>query len=115
MTFFKSTIDDNRTQYSLIPLLECKDAVQYTILSFSVITVDIRRVRYQALLDDGSAIVVDGFMRDTEELNRRVFSTRIAVQQSCSHACLVQVKKRVLFSYSCVYVSLLLPLHALGQ
>ena len=32
-----------------MPLLELKEAYEYTIPSFSVITVDVRRVRYQVL------------------------------------------------------------------
>jgi len=37
-----------------VPLLELKEAHEYTLPGFSVITVDVRRVRYQALLHDGT-------------------------------------------------------------
>ena len=41
-----------------------------------------------------SIAVTDVFIRDTEELNARVVPTRIAIEQSSSHAYLVQVLKR---------------------
>ena len=44
----------------MIPLVEFKEALDYAIPSFSVITVDVRRVRYQVILEDGSAAIVDG-------------------------------------------------------
>ena len=38
MASFKGVIDKDGRQYSLIPLVECKEALEYTIPSFSVIT-----------------------------------------------------------------------------
>ena len=35
MASFKRIVDKNGTQYSLIPLMECKEAFDYTIPSFS--------------------------------------------------------------------------------
>ena len=47
-----------------------------------------------------SATVTDGFIRDTEEVNARIFPTTIAIEQSSSHAYLVQViQKEKVFSY----------------
>ena len=37
MASFKCVVDKNGTQYSLIPLMECKEAFDYTIQRFSVI------------------------------------------------------------------------------
>ena len=97
MASFKGVIDKDGRHYSLIPLVECKEALEYTIPSFSVITVDVRRVRYQVILEGGSAAIVDGFIKDIEELNTRIFPTRIAVELSSNNACLVQVKAKVFF------------------
>ena len=42
---FKCIVDKNGTQYSLIPLMESKEAFVYTIPSFSVkFTVEVQRV-----------------------------------------------------------------------
>ena len=107
MASFKGVIDKDGRQYSLIPLVECKEALEYTIPSFSVITVDVRRVRYQVILEGGSAAIVDGFIKDIEELNTRIFPTRIAVELSSNNACLVQVKAKVfLYQYFAVYLYL---------
>ena len=35
MASFKCVVDKNGTQYSLIPLVECKEGIKYTIPSFS--------------------------------------------------------------------------------
>ena len=94
MASFKCVIDKDRTQYSLIPLVECKEAFESTIPSFSVITVARGRSEYQVLFEDGSAAVTGGFIRDTEELNAQIFPTRSAVEQSYNHACLVQVRRK---------------------
>ena len=72
---FESVIDNKGTQYSLMPLLECKEAYEYTILSFSIIMVDIQRICYQVFLDDGSAIIVDRFILNTDKLTIQVFPT----------------------------------------
>ena len=105
---FKCIVDKNGTQYSLIPLMESKEAFDYTIPSFSVI---IYRGRSESLLAGSSrrwynyysAAVTDGFIRDTEEVNARISPTRIAIEQSSSHVYLVQVLKResVLMSALC--------------
>ena len=48
---FKCIVDKNRTQYSVIPLMESKEAFDYTIPSFSVI---IYRGRSESLLAGSS-------------------------------------------------------------
>ena len=51
-----------------------------------------------------SATVTDGFIRDTEEVNARIFPTTIAIEQSSSHAYLVQViQKEKVFNISTLY------------
>ena len=73
MASFKCVVDKNGTQYSLILLMECKEAFDYTIPSFSVIIYRGRSEScWQVFLEDGiyiSAAVTDGFIRDTEEVN----------------------------------------------
>ena len=51
-----------------MPLVECKEAFEYIIQNFSVITANVRRVHYWVLDEDGSAAVTDGFNRDIDEL-----------------------------------------------
>ena len=75
--------------------MEGKEAFEYKLLCYyRGAHVDVRRVYYQVLLEDGSSAVTDGFNRDTEELNARIFPTINAVEQSSSHACLVQVRRK---------------------
>ena len=54
-----------------------------------------------------STVVTDGFIRVTEELNARIFPTTIAIEQSSSHAYLVQVLKG-----ESVFISALCTLHS---
>ena len=54
-----------------------------------------------------STAVTDGFIRDTEEVNAWIFPTRIAIEESFSHAYLVQVLKR-----ESVFISALCTLHS---
>ena len=62
--------------------MECKDVYEYTIPSFSAITVAHGRSEsfYQVLGEDDSAAVT-GFIRDTKELKAQIFPTRSAVEQ----------------------------------
>ena len=53
-----------------------------------------------------STAVTDGFIRDTEEVNARIFPTSIAIEQSSSRVYLVQVLKR-----ESVFMSALCTLH----
>ena len=89
-------VDKNGTQYFLIPLMESKEAFDYTIPSFSVIIYCGRSEFVSRFFSKMvySAAVTDGFIRDTEEVNARISPTRIAIQQSSSHVYLVQVLKR---------------------
>ena len=54
-----------------------------------------------------STVVADGFIRDTEEVNALIFPTTLAIEQSSSHAYLVQVLKR-----ESVFISVLGTLHS---
>ena len=78
--------------------MECKAVFEYTIQSFSVITMayawTFREFFDQVLFEDDSAAVTGGFIRDAEELNAQIFPTRSAVEQSSSYACLVQVRRK---------------------
>ena len=86
MASFKCIVDKNGTQYSLIPLMECKEAFDYTIPSFSVI---FYRGRSESLFNSRffskmvySAAVTDGFIRDIKEVNARISPTRIPIEQA---------------------------------
>ena len=59
-------MDDAGTRFLVIPLLECKEAIGYTLPSFPVITVDVVRIRYQAYTENSTAsskvLQLDGFI-----------------------------------------------------
>ena len=83
MAFFKCVVDKDGTQYTLIPLIECKEAFDYTIPSFYVI---IYRGRSESLLPGSSrrcynysVAVTDEFIQDTDA---RIFPTRIAIYKA---------------------------------
>ena len=89
-----NTADKDETQHSLTPLMECKEAFEYTIPSPSVISVDVQRVCCQAIFEDASTTVSDSFIQDSKELNVQIFPTRIP-----KVPCLSCVGKEKVFSY----------------
>lgn len=91
--YFTTVVDRSGAAFLVVPILECKEAISYTIPSFPVITTHIRRVRYQAYKDDSSGVTctLDGFIRDDSELNSKRFPCRIALKQQSADACSVQV------------------------
>ena len=76
---------------SLIPILGCYETYQYTIPSFSVVTVKIRRIKYQCILPDQSTKVVDGFIRDDPSLDSHLYPIEVSVTISSDNACIVKV------------------------
>ena len=54
----------------IVPILRIARVVSYTIPSFSVITVKLRKVKYQCQLPDKSLHTVDGFIREDLSLQR---------------------------------------------
>ena len=72
MASFKCIVDKNGTQYSLTPLMECKEAFDYTIPSFSVIIYLVSRSHTLLLARRGS-----GLMRVVP------FAAHTAIQSDC--------------------------------
>lgn len=81
----------------LIPIIQCGDAVRYTIPSFPVLTVNLRRIKYQGYLPDGTLRVVDGFIREHTSLQEHTYPSQIVVTLSRTSSCFVEV---------CIYVSM---------
>ena len=76
--------------WNSIPLLECGATCLYTIPEFSVITVKLRRVKFQCFMPNHTTKVIDGFIRDDPSLDR-VYPTEVMVQASSENACIVKV------------------------
>lgn len=56
---------------NLVTLLECGELYEYTVPSFPVISVELRRMKYESIMPDGkSTKVVDGFIREDASLKR---------------------------------------------
>ena len=54
---------------NLVMLLECGELYEYTVPSFPVISVELRRIKYESIIPDGkSTKVVDGFIREDASL-----------------------------------------------
>ena len=86
MSYFKTTLNEAGDVFLVVPLLECEETFEYTIPSFPVITVQLRKVRYQAYNDDGgTTAVLDGFIRDDPVLQSKKLPCKIAA------LCILQV------------------------
>ena len=88
----------------LVPVLECGGLVLYTIPSFSVLTVNLRRIKYQGYLSDGRLKVVDGFIRDERSLLEHNYPSQIVVKISATESCYVEVHVHVVVYNSDVHV-----------
>ncbi len=89
----------------MVPLLECSAAFWYTIPSFSVLSVKLRRIKFQCFVPDDSGVaelpavkIVDGFIKDHPSLDR-TYPAEITVDYSGDGACLVPVSCSLLYSY----------------
>lgn len=95
MASFNCCTSDEGEKRSVVPLLECSEAVTlYTIPSFSVLTVKLRKIKLQCFVADDSGVpavkIVDGFIKDHFSLNR-AYPAEITVGYSGDGACLVSV------------------------
>lgn len=90
MASFLLYTTENGEEWDSVPVLECGEVYSYTIPGFSVITVSLRRLRYQCIMPDQSIKVVDGFVRDDPSL-QRVYPAEMMVEMSCENACIVKV------------------------
>ena len=59
-------------------LLECGELYEYSVPSFPVISVELRRIKYESIMPNGkSTKMVDGFIREDASLNT-IFQTNVA-------------------------------------
>ena len=76
----------------LVPVVECGELYSYTVPSFSVLHVNIRRIKYETILSDGTTtMIVDGFIRDDPSL-LRTYPVELSV--GCDNTkdfCIIQV------------------------
>ena len=63
----------------LVPILVCGDLYSYIIPSFSVVTVEMRRIKYELLLEHGQPTIVDGFIRDNPSL-QRLYPAQLSIE-----------------------------------
>lgn len=85
----------------LVPLLECGEPYSYTVPSFSVITVQMRRIKYQYITGEGVAEVTrvaDGFIREDQSL-QRLYPAEVSVKVDSASACVVHVRSYFNFFY----------------
>ena len=90
LTFTALRPDDSDDRV-LVPILQYGELVNYTIPSFPVVSVRLRRITYQGYLSDDRLKVVDGFIRDDCSLWEHTYPTQIVVGLHPSKACLVEV------------------------
>ena len=74
----------------LIPVIECLESYSYRIPSFSVITVQMRRINFEVEMSDHSTKIFDGFIRGDPSL-QRVYPAEISIEDSFDVAGLVEV------------------------
>ena len=96
MASFSCSTSTEGEEITVVPILECGEVLSYTIPSFSVLTVKMRKVKYQCNVSDhgtGTNIVkvVDGFMKDDPSLDH-LYPTEVAIKSNCRCACLVEVR-----------------------
>ena len=95
MASFRFYTNAEGEEITVIPILECGEVLSYTIPSFSVVTVKMRRVKYQCNVSDEAmgtktVKVVDGFMKDDPSLDRS-YPAEVAIMSNSKNSCLVEV------------------------
>ena len=75
---------------NLIPVIECLECYSYRIPSFSVITVQMRRIKFEVEMSNQNKKILDGFIRDYPSL-QRVYPAEISIEDSFDAAGLVEV------------------------
>ena len=77
--------------YQIASSGECGELYEYTVPSFPVISVELRRMKYESIMPNGkSTKVVDGFIREDTSL-KRSFPADITIGEGYRHACIVPV------------------------
>ena len=87
---FVCYITDTSETRMLVPVLVCGDLYSYTVPSFSVVTVEMRRIKYQLFLEDGQSKIVDGFIRDDPSL-QRLCPAQLLIEMNPLKATIVEV------------------------
>lgn len=91
MASFTTMLDGTTGEKKIVvPILSIGELRSYTIPSFSVITVELREIKYQCQLPDKSVKVVDGFIREHPSL-LRTYPTEASVKIGSQNACIVEV------------------------
>lgn len=83
-------------EYNSVPVLECDELYPYTIPSFPVITVKLRRIKYECIVGQDQKEILDGFIRDDSSL-QRPYPSELLVQISPESACYVEVSLLTFF------------------
>lgn len=96
---FVSYITDTGEKRMLVPILACGGLHLYTIPSFPVVTVEMRRIKYQLYLEDGHPKIVDGFIRDDPSL-QRLYPAQLSIEVNPLKATVVEVGLPGRFKYS---------------
>ena len=96
MATFNCCTSDEGEKRSVVPLLKCGETViPYTIPSFSVLTVHLRKIKFQCFVPDdfgfAAVKIVDGFIKDHPSLTDRIYPAEVTVGYSGDEACLVPV------------------------
>ena len=76
----------------LVPILH-QELVSY-MPSFPVVTVNLRRIKYQRCLADSRLKVVYGFIRDETSLEEHIYPSQIVVTLSETDSCYVDVSQQ---------------------
>ena len=95
MASFLSYTTSEGEEITVVPVLECGELMTNSIPSFSVLTVKLRRIKYQCNVNEAgkpAVKIVDGFIRDDPSLNR-LYPAEVAVGSSHNSACLVEVSQ----------------------
>ncbi len=91
MASFWSYTGANGKDRALVPVLKLENLYSYTIPSVAVLTVEMRRMKYQCMLPDGTTQIVDGFIREDPSVQRHTYPAELSVEISTTKACTVEV------------------------
>lgn len=76
-----------------LPIIMCGELYSYRVPSFSVLTVHLRRIKYECIVDNNS-FLLDGFIRDDPSLERP-YPAEALIKEGLDSACFVEVSVSV--------------------
>ena len=80
MATFNCCTSDEGEKRSVVPLLKCGETViPYTIPSFSVLTVHLRKIKFQCFVP--AVKIVDGFIKDHPSLTDRIYPAEVTIAE----------------------------------